>query len=549
MRRILPLLLVLLCLMTGRALAADPLTFTVSCPSLRPEQINDRMSGSSHVLFLPGVWDAAAIRVDFAGEAVYFGDVRVAPGETVDLTCLLGQKQPLRNEAGHRLGDVTVCQGSAIPAMFLTVDAAQLPKIAKSKQNRIESGEVVYLSETGEAEYDGALAALRCRGNTTFSYKKKPYQLKLAKKADLSGMGKSKTWLLLANFSDVSLLHNQIALDLAREIGIPFAVDCRPVDLYINGNYAGLYLLTEKVQAGNNRVEIDDLEARTQDVNDLPLAEAPAFTDKQPGLPVMRGCDIPADPEDITGGYLIEMEKSFRFRDSKAPGFKTGIGLTFNIKAPEYPSHAQVAYIGGLMDDFIGAAYASDGISPDSGRYYADFIDMDSFALKYLLENFTKNYDFRGNSQFFFKDSDAVDSKLYAGPVWDYDLIFGALNWGAEGDYLSENASKGNLWWMLYKHDDFRARVIALYWERLRPACLTLLGDTAPTAGSAMHSLDDYAAQIEGSAAMNYLRWNVADSIALTQGGSGRSFSNGVEVIRSFVRKRLAFFDGYWPQP
>lgn len=550
-KRIVPALLALLiCLIALPASAAQSLTLAVSCPGIGEETLFSRcVDKNDYRLYLPGTWDVAAILFDLAeGSVLQAGNVQITPGAPVDLSGILGEKQPLTDGNGKRLGTLTVYQGSSIPTLHVTVDPGELARIHKSKNNEILSGRACYREADGTLTYDGALTSFKCRGNNTFSYKKKPYQIKLEKKADLSGMGKSKTWILLANYTDVSLLHNQVALDLAREIGVPFALSCQPVDLYINGEYYGLYLLTEKVQIGKERVNIVNLEEATEEVNPEAPAQAETFRDKTKANPTLRGSLIANDPADITGGYILEMEKPHRFREARDSGFSTQLGLCFTIKEPTCASRAQVDYIAALVNDFHLAVRAPNGHHPENGVYYADYIDMPSFALKYLLEDFTKNYDYRSGSQFFFKDSDAVDGKLYAGPAWDYDLTFGVLRNGAGRAYVSSTASRTNLWWCLSQHEDFRAVAAALYWERLRPACDILLGERAPDEGSCIRPLDAYQSAIANSAAMNYARWPAAGSAATVGGQSGKTFEGGVAILRKFVVDRLTFLDTYWPK-
>ena len=81
-------------------------------------------------------------------------------------------------------------------------------------------------------------------------------------------------------------------------------------------------------------------------------------------------------------------------------------------------------YISGYMQSFEDAIYASDGIDPATGKHYTQLVDLDSLVNKYLIEEVSKNYDGNTSSMFFYKDSDAVDPLMYAGPCWDYDSAY-----------------------------------------------------------------------------------------------------------------------------
>jgi hypothetical protein len=105
---------------------------------------------------------------------------------------------------------------------------------------------------------DGVVGEVKPRGNYTYTLAKKPYQIKLDKKRPLFGMPAAKTWILLANYADMSLMRNKLAYDLGASLGLHGSPDSRWVDLKINGQYRGNYLITEKVEVKTNRVDLTD---------------------------------------------------------------------------------------------------------------------------------------------------------------------------------------------------------------------------------------------------------------------------------------------------
>lgn len=550
------LLLALLCILPSAGAASKTYGITASFQSDGAEiSVRARVVENRYMLFLPGPCDPSDVTITLEGvESLTAGDIPLESGKTADFSAILGDAQKLLSPKGKKIGTLTVYHGSDLPCMFLSVDAKQLKAVDKSKNNEITEGGVIYVEPDGTVSYHGELTSLHGRGNSTFAYKKKPYQLKLPQKVSLSGMNKGKTWLLLANYLDLSLLRNKITLDLCREIGIPYAVDSRMVDVYINGLYNGLYLMTEKIQINKQRVNITDLEEITREVNDKALDSYPTFNEKTKELPIFRGYEIPVDPEDVTGGYILEMEKSYRLRDNIDNGFKTNKGLSITVKEPTCASRAQMRYIGSLFNDFHEAVWAKDGVSPVTGTYYADYIDLPSFARKFLVEEFSKNYDAQASSQFFFKDSDAVDGRIYAGPCWDYDLSYGNIRTGnfyngslPTGAYVTAAASKANLYWLLSRHDDFMAEVAAAYHDDLAPAIRILLGETEPSGDSSLQSIDAYVAAMDASARMNFVRWPAAN-VKGYYTGSGKNFDASVKYLRSFITKRFAFLDTQWPE-
>lgn len=179
---------------------------------------------------------------------------------------------------------------------------------------------------------------MKGRGNNSFRYSKKPYQIKLGEKVSLSGMSKGKTWVLLANWVDVSLLRNQIVLDMSREIGLKHAAGCVQADVWINGIYNGLYLITEKIQIGGSRIDIINLEKATEKVNGEPFSPGQIITEKSASFPLLRSYPAVKDPEDITGGYILTIEKKHRMKDYVLAGFRTKEELSIRIKNPHIPA-------------------------------------------------------------------------------------------------------------------------------------------------------------------------------------------------------------------
>ena len=146
-----------------------------------------------------------------------------------------------------------VYQSGGVPTLYLQTESGSSKAIEESKAAR-EAGAYLLVDAEGNVLSMGSLDTLHTRGNSSFSYDKKPYGFKLSEKADLLGMGKAKKWVLVANYIDGTLIRNTITLKLAQAVGLPYTPQGRAVDLYLNGSYKGSYLLCEKVQVGENRV-------------------------------------------------------------------------------------------------------------------------------------------------------------------------------------------------------------------------------------------------------------------------------------------------------
>lgn len=534
--------------LAGSASALKERKLTASCPSVSGEQVTAQWKQGEMTLYLPGSWDLTKIRLTLEdSDTILLGDEKraVSANEETDLSGLTGKKLKVLDGGGEGRGTLTILQGSHIPALFLEVDGEELKKVNRSKDNVITQGRAVYTEADGSVSYTGGLDQLKGRGNNTFRYSKKPYQIKLAEKASLSGMGKGRTWVLLANWTDLSLLRNQIVLDMSREIGLRNAVSCTQADVWINGLYQGLYLVTEKIQVGKGRIDIANLEKETEKVNGEPFDAGKIVTEKSTAYPLLRSYPQVKDPEDITGGYIMTIEKKHRMKDYVLAGFRTENELSIQIKEPTYPSRGQAEYLFARITEMQNALIAEDGTEPATGKRYDEYLDIQSFARRFLIEDWCKNYDFIGGSQFLYKDSDLNDPLIYAGPSWDYDLCFGNMEdrgYPATGKYLTAYRKKTNLYWLLYNHEDFRNTVGDVWQNTFRQAAAVLLGETEAGPEGIIRSLDEYAEQIRDSAVMNSRRWPGGGGT--TGRGAGGDFDNAIRYMKDWISTRTEWMDG-----
>ncbi len=171
---------------------------------------------------------------------------------------------------------------------------------------------------------------IRGRGNSTWGMPKKPYRIKLTTRQALLGMPSSRDWVLLANYSDKSLLRNALALELGSRMGMPWVPRSAFVEVYLNDRYDGVYLLAENIKVATDRVNIEQLGA----------------TD--------------ADPAIITGGYLLEVD----FRQDGHTMFSGVDNLPIVFQDPEAPTAPQEAYLQDFIDDFETVLHSADFANP-----------------------------------------------------------------------------------------------------------------------------------------------------------------------------------------
>lgn len=296
-----------------------------------------------------------------------------------------------------------------IPKIFLCLIAfsvvafAAIPTIKITTQNGSDVTEKKYyvmnleLNDSDNPEYNISktenIDSIRVRGNSTSGVSKKPYRIKFNKKTSLFGLPKAKSWVLLANYYDNTQMLNALAFELGKRLGLEHTPDYRFVDVYVNNNYKGIYMLCDQVQVNENRVNIS----------------------KKDGWLVEFDYHAPDADE-------IRFQWTWNGLDNK----KDSLG-TF-VKSPDYdnPKTADVQWIKNDLNDLSSKMFASN--FPENG--YRDLIDLDAMAKYIMVQKFMDNFDFNSQvqngflpgSNYHYKD---VGTKIFAGPLWDFDLSAG----------------------------------------------------------------------------------------------------------------------------
>lgn len=451
------------------------------------------------------------------------------------------------------LGDVKlkVMQSSSIGTMFLTTESGSLDNIHADKDHR-ESGEIVIVDKNGNVDYDGVLDQIKGRGNTTWRLDKKPYNIKLGKTASIFGIHPSKRYSLLANAQEHTGLRNKIMYDLSNDVGLSYSPESEFADMYVNGEYQGTYQVCEKVEIGkNNLVRIYDLEKETEKANDVDSLKGYPIKNVGRGNGSYKYAEIPKNPADISGGYLLEYEHPAKY-DEEACGFVTSRSQYVVIKDPEYASKEQVEYIRDFVQKAEDAFYAKSGYNAD-GKHFGEYYDLDDAARMYLMQEYSVNIDSGISSCFFFKDIDSTatdgkGSKLHAGPTWDYDVALGNLanrkdnvlltdtdKWFAKIAKLYQD-NRNTVFAQLCTQKSFWSVVEKVYNEDFVPAMDILLKDNKETGW--LMSYKNYQKRILDSINMNYVVWEhtLRDEISTPQ--KGYTHESNIKYLDNFMTKR-----------
>ncbi len=440
----------------------------------------------------------------------------VAYTETKKLAEVFGDKAEITLSLGGTDYKIVMLSESKVASVFIATESGSLDFIHAQKGNE-EEGFIEIADPAGITVYEGELE-IKGRGNSTWEMEKKPYNIKLADKVNLFGMGKTKKWSLIANHGDNSLIRNVLAYEAGERAGMPYTPQFTPVDVYINSDYMGSYLLTTRVGIDGSSVDIDDLEGETEDVNkeDLDTYARGGAYGTYAGLleGTQKWYEIPNDPEDITGGYIIEMELANRYA-AEASGFVTTRSQPFTMKTPEYASKAQIQYISSYYQKVEDAIYNGASMTE-----LDKLVDVESLAQMYLINEWASNQDASLTSTYFYKPA---GDKLYAGPVWDFDIGFG----NNDSNRFGNDYTDPEKWTVCYNRM-YRNTVFGSWDIDEQPTVFNVLtknagfaaetekvwnnGTKAAVADTIKWATDVYVPFIEGSAVANAIRWNVFDT-------------------------------------
>ncbi len=437
---------------------------------------------------------------------------------------------------------VKIMRSANIPSLFLNSDEGTMSNIDNSPDHSYGTpGDFSLISSDGELLSAGRLKKIRGRGNATWhGTEKKPYQIEFSSSVSILGLAKSKKYILLANYYDPSLMRNSIAFDIAK-ISEDYSVSGEPIDLYACGEYLGAYLICEKIDISENKIDIFDLEKATEKEN------AENLENYERGGSVLgtengssKWFSLPNDPADISGGYLLEVEYTERYPE-EVSGFVTSRGLPVAIVSPKYASKAQVEYIKNFFCDFEDALYSPTGYN-EKGKHYSEYADIDSIIFRYLFEEFALNIDGGISSFHIYKDTDKNGGELIFSCVWDYDCSFGNYNKHADLTSFetlftgeSERRNQGAMpsyFNAMLGHDEIVSRVRDYYKNIFRKGALEALAD-----------IDRRFEYIKASAEMDAWLYSSFSAHSFYGANCGSTPSEACNYLKDFISGRIKFFD------
>lgn len=333
----------------------------------------------------------------------------------------------------------------------------------------------------------------------------------------LLGLPAENDWILYAPYVDKSLIKNVLTYHIAREMG-HYASRTRYVEVVVNGEYLGIYVLMEKIKRDKNRVNIDKLEA-----------------DENSG-------------DELTGGYIIRIDQGFLAEKGwlsthEVAGKERTIGFQYYVPKIDEITSEQKAYIEGFFREFEDEFYASS--AKNSAEVYAKYIDLPSFIDFFLINEFVKNPDAYRLSTFFYKEKDSEGGKLHAGPVWDFNFAYGNYRWQADEieEWTYDNGWWGwpnhiSFWWPKFMSDPYFFMEMTKRWRYLRENQLSV---------STLHmAVDSFALITNEAQERNFERWPVMGVKLPSNWYAGDTYQEEVDHLKWWIGERLTWMDGFF---
>ena len=473
-------------------------------------------TGGSYYLFLPATADASSLTIKYTGrQTVRYGTQKYKRGESFTVDASSGTVS-ISETGTNTKYKIKIMKGGIIPTVYVDLDGGDdaFHAVCADKSHE-ESGTISVIGTNGGIIYSGGLEKFKGHGFTSFvpsshTTHKNSYNIKLEQKAELiPDSGKIKKWVLLSprlnddsrdstGLSQLLAFHTYTGL-IREDL---FGMKGEYVDLYVNGDYRGVYILCERMNDGG-AIDVTDLdkqvngEGKHETVKANKAKDDPAIKLGIREYKYNKGTSLKNKNTDITGGYVLEVMCGM-YEDC---GFITDHGLYFSIKSPEFCTKEMVQYIASYVQSFENAIYSETGYN-NEGHHYTEYADVESLADMILVYAFYQNFEYFRTSTYIYKDADTeLHNKLTFGPVWDFETnsdsiqydytFFGTANWFTyfvEQQYIWSE--------QLWQHGDF---MTVMYRENEK---------MKTTLDSLKTDVEDIIIDVSASQAMSKLRWN-----------------------------------------
>lgn len=387
-------------------------------------------------------------------------------------------------------------QIGGLPTVVIHTVNAQDPY---DKEHEIVS--IVSIVQANEIMTDSA--GVRLRGNASMGFPKKPYRIKFYKKKNVLGSpAKAKKWCLINNYGDKTLMRNLIAYEYARRLNMAYVPFSHPVNVFLNGEYKGCYQLADQLEINKNRINITEM--------------APE--------------DITG--EALTGGYHLEMDGYAHEEPENGRFYSYPYNMGITIKEPDSDE------ITSQQKQYINNHFNTMCQRVQNHNNWRQYLDEDSFLQHFLVGELSANTDTYWSMHMYKNRS---NDTIYCGPEWDFDIAFDndyrhypTCN---KSDYLYKSAGTNQSFVSRIIKDDVAAqRRMTYLWSDAR-LNHDLCADTI------CQLIDNWAATLDQSQRLNFLRWPILSSNVHMNPRNAGSYSGEVTFLKNFVRNRFNWMD------
>jgi hypothetical protein len=366
--------------------------------------------------------------------------------------------------------------------------------------------------QVARPEWTGNIG-IEIRGKSSTGFPKTNFGLEtrdengLDDNVSLLDMPPESDWVLHGPYSDKSLMRNALAYELGRQLG-RYQPRTRFVELYLNGEYWGVYLLAEKIKRDEDRVDM------------------PAVADSP-------------DQGEITGGYIFKRESS-----GEGTGWVSDYGTIYDYHEPraEEITQAQSRYLDQLLNDFETMMQSSSFEDQDVG--YPSFLDVDSFIDYAIITEISRNIDGYRKSAYTQKLPESMGGLMVMGPLWDFNLAFGNANycnseltdgWLYNGQHLCIDLTQIPFWWItLIDSESFQERM-RCRWEEHREGPLS--------DSNIRHVIGSWRAQLVEAQRRDQQRWGTIGEYVWPNPVVWDTWNQEVAYLQSWTLERAAWLD------
>ncbi len=380
------------------------------------------------------------------------------------------------------------------------------------------------------------IAGIEFRGSTSQAdfiflpgYVKKPYGIEIwtdtsgvnAKKMSLVQMPEETDWVLNASYNDRSFMRDFLAQMIAGRLGV-LNSKTKFVELIINDEYRGVYVLMEKIKQGKNRVPISDL------------------------YPTENSGD------DVTGGYLLKIDKSSGSPSTSwKSNYTSGITATqkceFQIEYPKYGiiTQQQLIYIRDYINTWERKLMTEDMNDPKAS--FRDIMDMPSFVNFFILNEVTRNVDGFRLSTYLYKDKESLGGKIKMGPAWDFNIAFGNADylngWMTNGFVYKAMENDGGkndywqvpFWWNKLIQDANFRKALATRWKEVRSSFLNT--------NTLNSTIDSAQVVLKEPLTRNFQKYQLMGRKIWPNYYVGSSLTDEVNWLKNWIQGRLTWLD------